>query len=209
MKQLSEHDIALLSALLDDALPRAEADALRQRLQQDADLRDALVDLTLTRDAMRAMPVAQPPRSLRIDPVRLTQARGWRWWLVMPPAGQFIPTMAVTLSLCICIIFGQQALISDNNPDILKGIADVELMAPNAALAPASSDMAADARVADAQPGTDAAPAAIAPDLPLVAPEPAHTNWWWAATSVAALASLSSAVWAWRVAQRRRITLKR
>jgi hypothetical protein len=82
MKQLSEYDMALLSALLDDALPRAEADALRQRLQQDAALRDALVDLTLTRDAMRAMPVVQPPRSLRIDPARLTQARGWRWWLI-------------------------------------------------------------------------------------------------------------------------------
>jgi len=209
MKQLSEHDIALLSALLDDALPRAEADALRQRLQQDADLRDALVDLTLTRDAMRAMPVAQPPRSLRIDPVRLTQARGWRWWLVMPPAGQFIPTMAVTLSLCICIIFGQQAFVSSNNPDILKGIADVELMAPNAEIAPASSDMAAESRIAEAQPGTDTAPVAVAPELQVVAPAPAHTNWWWAATSVAALASLSSAVWAWRVAQRRRILLKR
>ncbi|MFM7679554.1 MAG: hypothetical protein ACKO83_11960, partial [Roseiflexaceae bacterium] len=133
MKQLSEQDMSLLSALLDDALPSAEADALRQRLQHDTALRDALVDLTLTRDAMRAMPVAQPPRSLRIDSARLQQARGWRWWLVMPPAGQIIPTMAVTLSLCICIIFGQQALISGENPDILKGIADVALMAPNTA----------------------------------------------------------------------------
>jgi hypothetical protein len=209
MKQLSEHDMALLSALLDDALPSAEADALRQRLQQDAALRDALVDLTLTRDAMRAMPVVQPPRSLRIDPARLTQARGWRWWLIMPPAGQLIPTMAVTLSLCICIIFGQQALISSSNPDILKGVADVELMAPNAAIAPASSDMAAESRIAEAQPGADPASVAVAPELQVVAPAPAHINWWWAATSVAALASLSSAVWAWRVAQRRRVVLKR
>lgn len=209
MKQLTEQDIAQLSALLDDTLPAAEADALRQRLQHDAALYDVFVDLTLTRDAMRALPVAQPPRSLRIDPARLTKARGWRWWLVMPPAGQLIPNMAVALSLCVCILVGQQAIGAGSASDILKGIAEVEMMAPNAVEAPANSEMAADVSEPASQRADDSVSGVSDPTVQLVAPDQSVVVWWWAATVAAACATLATVVWAWRVAVRRRITQKR
>lgn len=185
MKQLSEQDIAQLSALLDGTLPAAQAAVLRQRLQDDEGLQDAFTELALTRDAMRALPVAQPPRSLRIDPQRLHQARGWRWWLVMPPAGQLIPGMAVALSLCVCIVFGQQAL-QVPEPVVLKGaVVTAQAVADDATLAPAN-------------------------DTQLVAPQVSDiTPWLWAGTGAGAGASVGSAVWAWRVAVRRRAMRKR
>ena len=194
MKQLSEQDSAQLSALLDGTLPEAQAAVLRQRMQSDDALQDAFTELALTRDAMQALPVAQPPRSLRIDPQRLHQARGWRWWLVMPPAGQLIPNMAVALSLCLCIVFGQQALTTNHEPEMLKGAVVAESLAPNAGADSAAS----------AAPAADAAP-----DMQVVAPAPADmTSWWWAGAGVGAGAALASMTWARRVAHRRRVVQK-
>lgn len=195
MKQLSERDSAQLSALLDGTLPDAQADALRQRMQSDDALQDAFTELALTRDAMQALPVAQPPRSLRIDTQRLHQARGWRWWLVMPPAGQLIPNMAVALSLCLCIFFGQQALTTTSAPETFKGAVVAESLAPNAA----------DESAASAAPATDATP-----NMQVVAPEPVDmTSWWWAGAGVGAGAALASLTWARRVAHRQRVVQKR
>jgi len=177
-----------LSALLDDTLPAAQAAALRQRLQHDEALQDAFTELALIRDTMRALPVAPPPRSLRIDAQRLHQARGWRWWLVMPPAGQLIPSMAVALSLCLCIVFGQQAIQVSGEPATLKGAVVADAVAPDAS-------------------ASQAAPTA---DMSLVAPDATDmAPWLWAGTGAGAGASLGSAVWAWRVAARRRAISKR
>ena len=188
MKSISEHDSAQLSALLDDTLPAAQAAALHQRLQQDEALQEAFTELALVRDTLRALPVAPPPRSLRIDPQRLQQARGWRWWLVMPPAGQLIPSMAVALSLCVCILFGQQAFVISSEPETLKGAA----MAADAAPAPDAQTLGS---ITDAQ--------VLAPSAADMAP------WLWAGTGAGAGASVGSAWWAWRVAARRRVTRKR
>lgn len=196
MNPISEHDSAQLSALLDDALPAAQAAALRQRLAHDDALQDAFTELALVRDAMRSLPVAPPPRSLRIDAQRLQQARGWRWWLVMPPAGQLIPTMTVALSLCLCILFGQQALAGDIAPEVLKGAAVSESVALNADAATSAEAVA---------PASDAAA-----DMQVVAPQPADTTpWLWAGAGASAGAAFASLAWARRVAQRRRVTQKR
>jgi len=200
-KQLSEQDSAQLSALLDGTLPDAQAAALRQRMQSDEALQDAFTEIALTRDAMRALPVAQPPRSLRIDVQRLQQARGWRWWLVMPPAGQLIPSMTVALSLCLCILFGQQALTPSPEPAVLKGAVMAESAASNtntaSLAAPDTSAAAADTMTAPVDMSVLAAPA---PDM---------TPWLWAGAGTSAGAAIASLAWARRVAQRRRVTPKR
>jgi anti-sigma factor RsiW len=90
---LTTQDMERLSALFDGELSPTNAEALRQRMHTDAALQDAYTELALTQDAMRTMPTLKPPRSLRIDPQRLQQARGWRWWLISPPGGRLFPTL--------------------------------------------------------------------------------------------------------------------
>ncbi len=115
-------DIEQLSALLDGDLSPANAAAMRQRMLADEALQDTFSELALTQDAMRTMPTLKPPRSLRIDPQRLHQARGWRWWLISPPAGQLFPTLGVAMSLCFCLLFGAVAM-QPVETHLLKGAA--------------------------------------------------------------------------------------
>jgi hypothetical protein len=139
---ITTQDMEQLSALLDGELSPANATKLRQRMQTDAALQDAYTELALTQDAMRTMPTLKPPRSLRIDPQRLHQARGWRWWLISPPGGQLFPTLGVAMSLCFCLLFGAVAMQPAESP-VLKGA--VTSPAPEAAPADETILIASDA----------------------------------------------------------------
>lgn len=180
---LTTQDMEQLSALLDGELSATEAATLRQRMQTDATLQAAYTEIALTQDAMRTMPTLKPPRSLRIDPQRLHQARGWRWWLISPPGGQLFPTLGVAMSLCFCLLFGAVALQPAESP-ILKGA----VTSPALEAAPADeSALSVDAQL-------------IAPDaLPL-----AGSPWAWLGVAVGAGVLGGTVRWSWQIRGRKR-----
>ena len=180
---ITTQDMEQLSALLDGELSPANATKLRQRMQTDAALQDAYTELALTQDAMRTMPTLKPPRSLRIDPQRLHQARGWRWWLISPPGGQLFPTIGVAMSLCFCLVFGAVAM-QPVESHALKG--------------------------AVTSPATEAAPAdeaALSVDAQLIAPDTlplAGTPWAWLGVAAGAGVLGGTARWSWQIRGRKR-----
>lgn len=174
---LTDQDFQQLSAFLDGALSSADATLLRQRMQTDAALQDAYTELALTQDAMRTMPTLKPPRSLRIDPQRLHQARGWRWWLISPPGGQLFPTLGVAMSLCFCLLFGAVAM-QPVETHTLKGA----VTSPATEVAPADQSVV------------------IAPDAnPL-----AGTPWAWLGAVTGAGILGGTVRWSWQIRSRKR-----
>ena len=170
-------DIEQLSALLDGDLSPANAAAMRQRMLADEALQDTFSELALTQDAMRTMPTLKPPRSLRIDPQRLHQARGWRWWLISPPAGQLFPTLGVAMSLCFCLLFGAVAMQPVEN-QTLKGA----VTSPSTETAPADESIL------------------IAPDAVPLAGSP----WAWLGVVAGAGVLGGTARWSWQIRGRKR-----
>lgn len=65
---LSEHDLELLSAYLDNQLVVTERAAFEKRLQVEPQLRAELEDLRATTALLRELPVLTPPRSFTLDP---------------------------------------------------------------------------------------------------------------------------------------------
>lgn len=176
---ITTQDMEQLSALLDGELSPANAAKLRQRMQTDAALQDAYTEMALTQEAMRTMPTLKPPRSLRIDPQRLHQARGWRWWLISPPGGQLFPTLGVAMSLCFCLLFGAVALQPAESP-VLKG----------AVTSPAAEAAPTDETILIA---SDAIPLAGSP-------------WAWLGAVAGAGVLGGTARWSWQIRGRKRAT---
>lgn len=81
---LSNRDLELLSAYLDNELRPAERDALNARLAHDAELRIALTELRANRLLLRQAPRLKAPRSFALDPAQFS--RSFPWWqrLFMP-----------------------------------------------------------------------------------------------------------------------------
>jgi len=105
MHHISEGDMVLLTALLDGALDPQQSDALRQRLADDDTLHDAYLDLVLIRDQLTQLPLVRVPRSFRLDEASFRRARGWHWWLNLPPGGVFAPALSAVASLVVVIFF--------------------------------------------------------------------------------------------------------
>lgn len=145
MSTISHSDIALLEDLADDALPAAQASALRLRMASEPALADAYSELSLMRAMMHDLPAARPPRSLRLDRQTMQQARGWRWWLISPPGGQFVPAMGLVACLCIALLFGTGYGEGTGADQVqLKG----SVQAPLVAEAPAEASQADEPAVA-------------------------------------------------------------
>ena len=158
--------MSLLQALADNELPANQSAALRARFVTEPMLADAFSELAMMRELMHDMPAARPARSLRLDHQVMQQARGWRWWLINPPGGQFLPALSVTACLCVALLFGTgYDLASAPDQVHLKGsvAAPMQADAP-AAPAPAEAAPAESAR-AEAAPAADAM-------VPLVAQQP-------------------------------------
>jgi anti-sigma factor RsiW len=211
---VTTQDMEQLSALLDGELSATKAATLRQRMQTDATLQAAYTEIALTQDAMRTMPTLKPPRSLRIDPQRLHQARGWRWWLISPPGGQLFPTLGVAMSLCFCLLFGAVALQPAESP-VLKGA----VTSPALEAAPADeSALSVDAQLAESpvlkgavtSPALEAAPAdesALSVDAQLIAPDAlplAGSPWAWLGVAVGAGVLGGTVRWSWQIRGRKR-----
>src|SRR6266508_6470094 len=67
-QQLSDADLELLSAYIDNRLTADERAALEQRLRNEPALRGTLDDLRGTVTLLRGLPPLTPPRSFTLDP---------------------------------------------------------------------------------------------------------------------------------------------
>ena len=158
--------MSLLQALADNELPANQSAALRARFVTEPMLADAYSELAMMRELMHDMPAVQPARSLRLDAQTMQQARGWRWWLISPPGGQFLPAFGVAACLCVVLLFGSgYGQVSAPDQVHLKGSVAAPMQADAlAAPAPAEVAPAESARAEEA-------PAAVA-SVPLVAQQP-------------------------------------
>ena len=66
--ELSERDVELLSAYLDEMLSEAERQELEARLPQEAPLRDELLALRQTMRLVTDLPTLKAPRDFRLKP---------------------------------------------------------------------------------------------------------------------------------------------
>ncbi len=101
---LSDDDLALLSDYLDNALDASACAALQARLAREPLLQQALDELQLTCELMRALPDVVPPRSFTLDPAQVSQrsvAGGiWRTnWLMMRFSGALTGLLVVLLTV--------------------------------------------------------------------------------------------------------------
>ena len=106
MSTISLSDMSLIQALADNELSAEQSASLRDRFVREPDLADAFTELVMLRELMNDMPVVRPARSLRLDRQTMQQARGWRWLLVSPPGGQFMPALGLVACLCMALLFG-------------------------------------------------------------------------------------------------------
>ncbi|MFN7471348.1 MAG: hypothetical protein ACK5S9_06835 [Roseiflexaceae bacterium] len=161
MSTISHSDMSLLQAMADNELPADQSAALRARFGTEPMLADAFSELAMMRELLHDMPAARPARSLRRDAQTMHQARGWRWWLISPPGGQFLPALGVAACLCVALLFGSgYDQVSAPDQLHLKG----SVAAPMLADAPAEA-APADAAAPDAARVADAS-------VPLVAQQP-------------------------------------
>ncbi len=176
MSTISHSDMSLLQAMADNELPADQSAALRARFVSEPMLAEAFSELALMRELLHDMPAARPARSLRLDAQTMQQARGWRWWLMSPPGGQFLPAMGVAACLCVALLFGSgYDPVSAPDQLYLKGSVAAPMLADAPAEAVPAYEAPADAAPAEVAPA-DAAPADIAPaadaSVPLVAQQP-------------------------------------
>lgn len=161
MSTISHSDMSLLQAMADNELPADQSAALRARFGTEPMLADAFSELAMMRELLHDMPAARPARSLRLDAQTMQQARGWRWWLISPPGGQFLPALGVAACLCVALLFGS-GYDQVSAPD--------QLHLKGSVAAPMMADAPAEAAPADAA-APDAAQVADA-SVPLVAQQP-------------------------------------
>lgn len=161
MSTISHSDMSLLQAMADNELPADQSAALRARFGTEPMLADAFSELAMMRELLHDMPAVRPARSLRLDAQTMQQARGWRWWLISPPGGQFLPALGVAACLCVALLFGSgYDQVSAPDQLHLKG----SVAAPMLADAPAEA-APADAAAPDAAKVADAS-------VPIVAQQP-------------------------------------
>ena len=164
MHHISEEDMVLLTALIDGALDPHATAKLRQRLAEEDALHEAYLDLELIRDQLTHLPPVRAPRSLRLDDATFMRARGWRWWLNLPPGGLLTPALSAVASAVVAVFF-VQGLITP----ALPSAAPMMMVAP--AAAPESFALeaapAAESRMLESAPMMDSMPANE--DAPMVA----------------------------------------
>jgi hypothetical protein len=77
LNPISNEDIELLSAYLDDELGISQRAALEMRLTSDPNLAAHLSSLRRTIEVVRAVPQVKPPRNFTLDPARYTRRPAW------------------------------------------------------------------------------------------------------------------------------------
>lgn len=181
MHHISEEDMLLLTEVLDGALPPQDATVVQQRIATDPALREAFQDLTCIRAELTHLPALESPRSLRLDATTFQHARGWRWWLRLPPAGVLTPALSVVASMVVGLFFLQRLLQPVAPPIVeMQMMADAPVMSEAAPMMRKEAPMAPESQMSEMQPAnqadamaTDNAPmsAALAPEPPLMLPD--------------------------------------
>ena len=161
MHHIREEDMVLLTALLDGALNPQESATLRQRLATDHVLHEAYLDLELIRDQLNHLPPVQLPRSLRLDDGAFTRARGWRWWLTLPPGGVLTPAFGAVASIVV-VVFFVQSLLAQRMP-----VEPMMMAVPAAESFMLEEAPAAQSRMLESAPVIESAP--ISEDAPMLA----------------------------------------
>lgn len=107
-RRISEDDVTLLSAYLDDQLAAADRARLEQRLRDEGDLRTELEELRATTMLLRALPVERPVRSFTLDPTTtLTQSPYWFGWLSSLQRGALLAACLVAAFVTTAVFIGQ------------------------------------------------------------------------------------------------------
>lgn len=97
LHHLPRRDLEALSAYLDGELGAEKARHLETRLEQDQELRAALVELRSVRDAVRGLPSLHPPRSLVLTPDKVGRSAVLRAY----PALRLATALATTAFLFV------------------------------------------------------------------------------------------------------------
>lgn len=115
---LSDRDLDLLSAYLDNALSDEERAAAESRLAADADLRRELERLRLTKSLIGALPMLRPPR-----PLTVTRA------MIAPPRVLLFPATvafsALSAAAAIVILLAGVLLLSTGRGDSPLAVANM------------------------------------------------------------------------------------
>ncbi len=146
LHHLSRRDLEALSAYLDGELRPAEARRLEARLHKEAQLRMALAELRSLREAVRALPVARPPRSLALTPEMVGRRSGARPY----PALQLATALATAAFL---VVSGANAILGRSFTLGARAPAEVPMMleaAPPAAEITEAAPFVAPAPFSDA-----------------------------------------------------------
>lgn len=180
MAPISNADLELVSAYLDNQLAPDERTILEVRFAEDAALRQTCEELGATVLLLRELAPVRPPRSFTLDPAMVAPQRSWQ----LPATWMRLGSAFATLLFAITFAFGPTggaptanapaASSARSMPDsatggstAVEGVTAAPAMAAEATAAPAaeSAPMAATAATAD--------PAAM---IAAAAPEDASTT---------------------------------
>ncbi|MBC8160084.1 MAG: zf-HC2 domain-containing protein [Roseiflexaceae bacterium] len=163
---ISDADLELVSAYLDNQLGPPERAALEARFAQEAALRQARDELGATITLLRELAPARPPRSFTLDPATTVPLRS-AWQL--PATWMRLGAAFASLMLALTFTF---STVNTANPASSISI-NQEAYDASSGAAATSAPAAAEATAAPAA-GMTAAPAAAALELP-AAPAPGIT----------------------------------
>lgn len=98
---LSNRDLELLSAYLDNELRPAERDALNARLAHDPELRIALAELRANRFLLRQAPRLKAPRSFALEPAQFSRSLPWWQRLFIPGVLQVSGALSAVAAIAL------------------------------------------------------------------------------------------------------------
>jgi len=150
--KLNYTEIENLSAYLDHELSEVEENQLRTRLAQDAELRDKLEDLRLTRYTLRHTPKVRRQRSFTLSP-EVVQKQKFAWRAV-----NFSRMVAAAASVLFVLVLGGEILFGGGAGMLASAPAENatfmqesdEMEAPMAMEAPAMEEPAMEEPMAEA-----------------------------------------------------------
>lgn len=171
---ISDSDLALLSAYIDQQLNAAAQAELEQRIASDPYLRAELEELRATTALLRALPPLAPPRSFTLDPARAPRRRSllptaWFMQLGGGLAGLALVLLAslqmlggVGASMATAPLPMMEAVPQSAPAPMAAAIAPTETLVTTLSAAPTAETMAAVMAADNGAPAATQAPTAMA-----------------------------------------------
>ncbi|MGQ9849187.1 MAG: hypothetical protein ACUVSU_03960 [Aggregatilineaceae bacterium] len=168
---LSNRDLELLSAYLDNELRPAERDALNARLAHDAELRIALAELRANRLLLRQAPRLKAPRSFALDPAQFSRSLPWWQRLFIPGVLQASGTLGAVAAIALIAVGLLLGTGARPTPTTAQPAAEIAFQ-PTLAAMPPTSTLAATISAAPTVAPTAPPTATVAISLEAQASEP-------------------------------------